>query len=106
MLFDLVETMAKLTDSVAVSFSYGKDSVVTLDVCARYFKRIAVFFLYELPDMEFDERCLRYYENRYNVEIMRLPHFILSSWLRCGTYRPKENLDVPVISITDIYNYV
>lgn len=35
-LFRTVETAAAITDSVLVSFSGGKDSVATLDLCVKH----------------------------------------------------------------------
>lgn len=105
LLFDPIKTQAKITDSVIVAFSGGKDSVVTLDLCMRYFDRVAVFFMYQVPDMEFQERNLRFYERKYNTEIIRIPHFDVSAMFRYGAYR-NADWSVPIISINDVYNYV
>ena len=68
--------MSKVTDSVIVAFSGGKESVVTLDLCSRYFKNIKAFFMYIVPDLSFQERTLEWYEKRYQIEIMRILLFI------------------------------
>ena len=41
-LFRTVETAAAITDSVLVSFSGGKDSVATLDLCVKHFRLLHV----------------------------------------------------------------
>ena len=61
--------------------------------------------MYIVPDLEFQERTLRYYEKRYKTEIIRVPHFMLSDFLRYGTFRLPD-LDVPMVKTVDLYNYL
>ena len=72
-LYDPIKTMSKVTDSVLVGFSTGKESLVTLDLCCRYFKRVQPYFLYSVPDISFQERTLQWYENKYGFKVIRLP---------------------------------
>ena len=104
-LFDTIKTQAKITDKVIVAFSGGKDSVVTLDLCFRYFEEVVPFFMYQVPELSFQEKLLQYYEDRYDTEIIRVPHFEVSDFMRYGTYR-NFDLNVPIVSITDVYNYI
>lgn len=104
-LFDPIKTQAKITESVIVGFSGGKDSVACLDLCFKYFKNVQPYFMYLVPNLEFQERTLRYYENRYNTKIMRIPHFMLSDFLRYGTFRLPD-ATVPMVKIVEIYNYL
>ena len=61
--------------------------------------------MYQVPGLSFQEATLRWYENRYDIEIIRLPHPELSEFLRYGLFRHRD-LSVPVVSFNDLYNYV
>lgn len=104
-LFDPVKTQAKVTDTVIVGFSGGKDSIVTLDLCMRYFKNVYVFYMYLVPGLSFQEKTLDWYENKYDTEIIRLPHFELSNMFRYGTFRDLD-FSVPIVGINDVYAYM
>lgn len=104
-LFDPVKTMSRVTDSVLVGFSTGKESIVTLDLCFRYFKRVQPYYLYSVPNLSFQEEVLRWYENRYGCEIIRLPSECVSEYFRYGCYRIPD-LTYPLVSEKDIMNYV
>lgn len=104
-LFDPIKTQSKVTDSVIVAFSGGKESIVTLDLCCRYFKNVKAFFMYICPNLSFQEKTLEYYEKRYQIEIMRLPHMDMSEFFHYGSFR-NADYSFPIISINDVYNYV
>lgn len=105
LLFDPLKTQSRVTDSVIVGFSGGKDSIVTLDLCFRYFKRVQPFFMYLVPGLEFQENMLRWYENRYKTEIIRIPHFEVSNFLKYGSFTLYDD-NVDIVGITDTYNYL
>lgn len=105
LLFDPLKTQSQITDSVIVGFSGGKDSIVTLDLCFRYFKRVVPFFMYLVPGLEFQEKMLRWYENKYNTEIIRVPHFEVSEFLKYGSFTLYDH-DIDIVGITDIYEYI
>ncbi|MEG1186074.1 MAG: phosphoadenosine phosphosulfate reductase family protein [Eubacterium sp.] len=105
LLFDPIKTQSKITDAVLVGFSGGKDSIVTLDMCVKYFKTVVPFFMYLAPDLEFQERTVQKYEKKYNIEIIRLPHFEVSNFFRYGTFRNADP-SVKIVSITDVYEYL
>ena len=104
-LFDPLKSMRKFTDEVLVGFSTGKDSIVTLDLCTKYFKRVIAFFMYQVPGMSFQEATIKYYENKYGLHILRVPHFETSEFLRYGLYR-EPDYSVPIISTKEMYDYL
>lgn len=105
MLYDRIKAMSKITDSVIVGFSGGKDSIVTMDLCFKYFKNVVPFFMYICPGLEFQENMLRWYELHYDTKIIRVPHMDTSEFFRYGTFRTPD-FNVPIISINDIYAYM
>ena len=105
LLFDPIKTQASVTDSVIVAFSGGKDSIVTLDLCFKYFKTVKPFFMYLVKGLEFQEKMLQWYENKYDTEIIRIPHFEMSNLLKYGSFTlPDFNVDI--VGINDTYAYL
>lgn len=105
LLFDPIKTMSEVSDSVIVAFSGGKDSCVVMDLCMRYFRRCVPFFMYLVPNLEFQEQMLRRYEERYNTEIIRIPHFECSNFLKYGSFTLYDD-NVDIVGIKDTYEYL
>lgn len=105
LLFDPIKTQASVTDSVIVGFSGGKDSLVTLDLCFKYFKNVVPFFMYLVPDLEFQEKTLKWYENKYNTKIIRIPHFECSNFLKYGSFTMAD-WNVDIVGVNDTYEYL
>lgn len=104
-IYEPIKAASRVTDSVIVGFSGGKDSIVTLDLCCRYFKIVHVFFMYQIPGLSFQEASIRYVENRYKVDVMRIPHFELSNFLRYGVFR-KPDFELGIVKPIDVYTWL
>lgn len=104
-IYEPIKAASRVTQSVIVGFSGGKDSIVTLDLCCRYFSQVHVFFMYQIPGLSFQEASIRYIENRYNLEVMRIPHFELSNFLRYGVFR-KPDFDIGIVKPLDVYTWL
>lgn len=104
-LLDQIKMMSTVTDEVIVSFSMGKDSIVVLDLAMKYFKKVHAFYMYMVPDLEFQERALKKYEQIYNIKIERVPHFETSEFYRYGSFREADYF-VPKVTINDVYEHV
>src|SRR5688500_4971874 len=64
-----------------LAFSTGKDSIGAYIQLRRHFTDIIPFYLYLVPDLEFVEESLTYYESIMGRRILRLPHPSLYRWL-------------------------
>ena len=104
-LFDPIKTQSKITDSVIVMFSGGKESVVVLDLCKRYFKRVEACFLYTVPNLSFEEKTMRWYEDKYDIKIRRIPHPQTSINLHYGFLTVYDEY-FPIISSNDVSDYL
>ena len=66
---------------------------------------VVPFFMYLVPGLEFQEKMLRWYENKYNTEIIRVPHFEVSEFLKYGSFTLYDH-DIDIVGITDSYEYI
>jgi len=79
---ELCEYMAELSGgNTLLAFSCGKDSIVAWLKLRKYFKKIVPYYMYCVPNLEFVEKSLRYYEDWFGCHIARMPH---PSLYRCG----------------------
>lgn len=104
-LFDTIKAQSKVTKSVIVGFSGGKESIVTLDMCFNYFENVYPFFMYICPDLSFQEKTIAWYEKHYQTEITRIPHMDVSEFFHYGSFR-NPDFSFPIVSINDIYRYM
>ncbi len=93
---DTIAYVQQQTDEVILFNSFGKDSLVVLDLIAPYFKRVVCVFMYFVPDLDHINRFINQCVCRYpNVEVIQVPHWNLTHIYRSGMYcekRPKQKL--------------
>ena len=92
------------TDEINVGFSCGKDSLVTLDLCRRTFKKVNAFFMWMVPGLGFQDRYLDYIAATFGVNIIKLPHWQLGIMLRANAFRPGSACvqSAPILTLKDI----
>ena len=92
---ELCEYMADLCDGCTLlAFSTGKDSIVAWLKLRRYFRKIVPYYLYCVPNLEFVEKSLRYYEDWFGCHIIRLPHPSLYRMWNSFVVQAPENLRI------------
>jgi hypothetical protein len=72
----------------------GKDSIAAAIQMLRYFEQVEFVFMYAVPDLEFQETALRYYENKFGKKIKRMPSPAMYKQLNGLMYQPPANVDI------------
>lgn len=92
------ETSAELRDRMAIkspvallSFSCGKDSIASWLSMREKFE-VHPFFMYLVPDLEFVEASLDYYERFFGQKIARYPNSNLYRMLNELVYQPPNRI--------------
>lgn len=92
-----IETIKKIRESnskTLIAFSTGKDAVAAWLSIRDHFDEIMPYYLYLIPDLEFVEDSLDYYERFFGVKITRLPHPSLHRMLNNFVFQPPERCAV------------
>jgi phosphoadenosine phosphosulfate reductase len=98
---------ARVSDSCLVAFSGGKDSLCVLDLCRRTFKRVVCFHMYFIPGLKCMEDAMAQAKERWGVEVIYYPHWVLFKALAGGAYCNEGyyKQDMPDFSLHDIYTW-
>lgn len=81
-----------LSPNSICSFSMGKDSIATAIQMLRNFDNVEFVFLYMIPDLEFQNESLDYYENFFGKKIKRMPNPSLYYQLDSMMFQSPENV--------------
>src|ERR1041384_2666167 len=110
---ELNEYCAKLDDKrCLLSFSTGKDAICIWLELQKYFEKIIPVYYYLVPELSFIEASLRYYEDVFKTEIIRVPNPNLYRMLNNGVYQTPgtwkviKRLKLPNFNYDEIFNYV
>lgn len=91
--YDAIKQIATMKDPCLVLFSTGRDSICMLDLMIKYYKGPMTFvFLYFVPDLEYKNKLIRYYEKRYNIHIEQRPSMTTLSLLMGKQVKQREVL--------------
>jgi hypothetical protein len=77
-----------------LAFSCGKDAIAAWLAIRPHFERVVPYYLYLVPNLEFVDEALDYYERRFGTKIYRLPHVSVNRMLNAMTFQPPERCQV------------
>ena len=99
---ELCERMAQECDTCLLSFSCGKDSVASWLQCRKYFKHIIPYYRYLVPNMDFVNDNIKYYEDFFGQHIYQFPSPNFYRLLRDGVFQSKERWDAICANSEDL----
>ncbi len=102
---ETIASIAGTTDTILLAFSCGKDSIAAWLECRKHFKRIIPYYMYLVPDLEFVDNSLAYYEQWFGCRIMRVPHPSLYRMLAHCVFTPPERRGVIVAARLPLPTY-
>lgn len=65
--------LAKDHKEILLSFSLGKDSLAAAFQCLRFFDRVEFVYMYDVPNLEFIQKSVDYYEKFFGKKILQVP---------------------------------
>lgn len=70
-----IQHMASMHDAVVVACSFGKDSLVVLDLCYKHFQRVEAFCMTFVPGLSVVQEKIEYARQRWGVEVREVEHW-------------------------------
>ena len=75
--FDTIDELRQasaLHDAVVVACSFGKDSLIALDLCTKHFKRVEALHLVYVHGLELTAQRVEYVRQRWGVDTLVVDH--------------------------------
>jgi predicted phosphoadenosine phosphosulfate sulfurtransferase len=91
---EVCKIIAKESDTIMLSFSGGKDSLVAWLIAKEHFKTIIPVFFYRIPGLSFIDEKIHYYEDFFKTKIIQLPHPSTIKQLNNGLFQTTETIKV------------
>ncbi|OCG77375.1 phosphoadenosine phosphosulfate reductase [Gilliamella sp. Nev6-6] len=88
---ETIQAVREKQNKTLLAFSTGKDAIAAWLAIREHFDEVIPYYLYLIPDLEFVEESLSYYEKFFGVKIARLPHPTLHRWLNELIHQPPQN---------------
>lgn len=104
-----LEVLARLEQSVLVSYSGGKDSLAVMDLCVKTFgpQRVKAFFWFTVPDLEVCNAQIRLCQDKWGIDPVQLPHWDMVMQMKNGLWcDPTPAMDdMPDLDLKTGYAY-
>lgn len=101
-----IDRVRDIADSAILFCSFGKDSLVLLDLLYPRFNRLVCVFMYFVKDLEHINRWIRWAQAKYpKAEFVQVPHWNLTYILRSGLYCV-ANPKVKIMKLADVVKSV
>jgi sulfate adenylyltransferase subunit 2 len=99
---EVISRVRLQSDAAILFYSGGKDSICLLDLIAKRFDRVVCVFMYFVKDLEHITRYLSLVKRYPNVELLEVPHWILTTIHREGIYcNADPNIKVRTLADVD-----
>jgi len=97
-----IDRIREKTSSALLFLSFGKDSLVLLDLIYPKFDRIVCAFMYFVPELGHIERWIKWTKAKYpKIELIQIPHWNLTYILKSGMYCV-PNPKVKLLKLADV----
>lgn len=91
---ETIKEVAKRQKKSLLAFSCGKDAVATWLAIREYFDEVVPYYLYLVPDLDFVNESIDYYERFFGTKIVQLPHPSVHRMLNNFVFQPPQNCKV------------
>lgn len=91
-----VKSQASRYDAVLVAYSGGKDSLVTIDLLAKYFKRIEGFCMSFVVGLDVTKKYIQFAKDRWGVDIQEIEHWAARKQKLNGLRCPPTDVEGPL----------
>lgn len=99
---DCLGFLKSQTSEVILFYSGGKDSLCLIDLLTKKGFKVHCCFMYFIKDMEHINKYLNWARAKHGVEILEVPHFMLSQYLNDNYYRLHSGVQVPNMKQGDV----
>lgn len=91
---DTIKEIRKNHNKSLIAFSTGKDAIATWLSIRDHFDDVVPFYLYLIPDLDFVNESIDYFEKFFGKKITQLPHPSLHRMLNNYVLQPPERCEV------------
>jgi 3'-phosphoadenosine 5'-phosphosulfate sulfotransferase (PAPS reductase)/FAD synthetase len=81
-------------DTVILMFSCGKDAICSYYELKKYFKNVITVYQYLHPDLSFINEQIKYFEEKFNQKIYKIPHVSVYRMINDHVFQPPETSDI------------